>query len=272
MKKKFLLTLLALVCALCCAFGLAACDNGGDSNQVTGTLKSNPEHVVLVKINDIPLGDMVNTLSTSSLDKEKETTINVLLDRFYEIGTLKMSINGTEMALTKHATDNNIYTCKYTPTADFEITFSGEAKPKTTTIMFNTIDWQPCYDYYSGQDDATAKGDALKALIQNNVRIKLLVNDVEKAPYNGMKLISFESALSTNSAVTINMKDKVEIQLYTDSNELILSTAVILVNYNGPAEESSLSSDNKNYTAKIDEVIDTVTITICPHISRFENN
>lgn len=41
MKKKFLLTLLALVCALCCAFSLAACgenpDNsgGGENNEIT---------------------------------------------------------------------------------------------------------------------------------------------------------------------------------------------------------------------------------------------
>lgn len=35
MKKKFLLTLVAFVCALCCALGLAACDNGKPTPKVS---------------------------------------------------------------------------------------------------------------------------------------------------------------------------------------------------------------------------------------------
>ena len=36
MKRKTLLVALALVCALTCAFGLVACDNGNNDNGGTG--------------------------------------------------------------------------------------------------------------------------------------------------------------------------------------------------------------------------------------------
>ena len=41
MKRKMLLVALALVCALTCAFGLVACDNGNNDNGGTGNNGSN---------------------------------------------------------------------------------------------------------------------------------------------------------------------------------------------------------------------------------------
>ena len=41
MKRKMLLVALALVCALTCAFGLAACDNSNNDNGGTGNNGSN---------------------------------------------------------------------------------------------------------------------------------------------------------------------------------------------------------------------------------------
>lgn len=39
MKKKFLITILSLVCVIVCVFGLAAC-NGGNNNNGNNTDKS----------------------------------------------------------------------------------------------------------------------------------------------------------------------------------------------------------------------------------------
>ena len=41
MKRKMLLVALVLVCALTCAFGLVACDNGNNDNGGTGNNGSN---------------------------------------------------------------------------------------------------------------------------------------------------------------------------------------------------------------------------------------
>ena len=41
MKRKMLLVALALVCALTCAFGLVACNNGNNDNGGTGNNGSN---------------------------------------------------------------------------------------------------------------------------------------------------------------------------------------------------------------------------------------
>lgn len=141
MKKKFLLTVTALVCALACTFSLAACFGNGDDGKVSCTLTPTP-HVRQVQINIphedvalIDLGTIFDRWSASKLIvKGKEYDIDVVLDSPYEIGTLKMFINGTEMALTPlinsdtGETVSGSYTCKYTPTVDFTITFSGEAE------------------------------------------------------------------------------------------------------------------------------------------------
>lgn len=142
MKKKLLLTVMALVCTLTCASSLAACCVGnGDDNKLSCTLTPTA-HVRQVQINIpcedvalIDLGTIFDRWSASKLIvKNKEYDIDVVLDAPYEIGTLKMFINGTEMTLTPMInsdtgeTVSGSYTCKYTPTADFTITFSGEAK------------------------------------------------------------------------------------------------------------------------------------------------
>ena len=138
MKKKLLLTVIALGCVLTCAFGLAACV-GNDKVSCTLTPTA---HVRQVQINIpredvalIDLGPIFDRWSASELIvKNKEYDIDVVLDASYEIGTLKMFINGTEITLTPlingdtGETVSGSYTCKYTPTADFTITFSGEAE------------------------------------------------------------------------------------------------------------------------------------------------
>lgn len=143
MKKKLLPYVAALVCVLTCAFGLAAC-----SDKVSCALTPTA-HVRQVQINipceDVALIDLGTIFDRWSAYKQivkgKEYDIDVVLDAQYEIGTLKMFINGTEMTLTPIINSDTgevvpgSYTCKYTPTADFTITFSGEAK-KTTTEAY----------------------------------------------------------------------------------------------------------------------------------------
>ena len=139
MKKKLLLTVMALVCALTCAFGLAACSDDDDKVSCTLTYAA---YIRQVQINIpredvalIDLGTIFDRWSASKLIvKGKEYDIDVVLDSPYEIGTLKMFINGTEMTLIPMINDDTgeivpcTYTCKYIPTADFTITFSGEAE------------------------------------------------------------------------------------------------------------------------------------------------
>lgn len=288
MNKKLLLTVTALVCVLTCAFGFVACGDNDDADKVSCTLTPTA-HVRQVQINipreDVALIDLGTIFDRWSAFKQvvknKKYDIDVVLDASYEIGTLKMFINGTEMTLTPMINSDTgetvpgSYTCKYTPTADFTITFSGEAKKSTTTLTFNAIDWQPCYDYYSGQENAAIKGDALKAEIQNNVRMKLLINDAEKAPFNGITLGAFENTLSANSVVTVNLTDKVEIRLYTESNELELSDMVINLIYQdfGQGGERILSSDKKEFSIIVESVQNyAATITVSTYIYPTESN
>lgn len=139
MKKKLLLTVLALVCAVTCAFGLAACNEEG-SDKVSCTLAPTPEHILQVQLLNgnstvADLGAYCDRWETPrQIDKNIEVEIHVYLDYEYEIGTLKMSVNDTETALTPYIDPNTnqvvsgSYFCKYTPTADFTITFGGKAQ------------------------------------------------------------------------------------------------------------------------------------------------
>lgn len=155
MKKKFLITLLALVCALCCALGLAACgDNGGENQggKVTCTampvvnfvdklvVRQNDSNVLVV--NNVEWGQPV----TQELEKGKECTITVTMKSWYDLGDLYIQIIkyaevGTDTAtedltLTRRVGEGGyadiVYgTCTYTPTGDFGIGLLGMATERT---------------------------------------------------------------------------------------------------------------------------------------------
>lgn len=139
MKKKLLLSVLAFVCALTCALGLVAC-NEEESDKVSCTLAPTPEHIHQVQVMngnsvEADLGAYCDRWETPrQIDKNIEYEIRVHLDYEYEIGSLKMSVNGTETALTPYIDPNTnqvvsgSYWCKYTPTADFTIAFGGKAQ------------------------------------------------------------------------------------------------------------------------------------------------
>lgn len=135
MKKKFIPLIFALICAICCMFGLAACGEGND--LVNGKVQI-PEHV-----NNIALvGDSVLDKTMTETERYYLADINVefeiwlVLDKYYSIGSLKMYINDEETELTLDTRpsslgDGKTYICKYTPTADFTITFSGTVELDT---------------------------------------------------------------------------------------------------------------------------------------------
>lgn len=171
MKKKLMPFILALVCALAFAFGLAACDDGNDS--VNGTVQI-PEHVTDIAL----VGDgvldktMTETERRYLADKNVELEIWLELDQDHEIGSLKMYINDEETALTLDTRPSSImngklYICKYTPTADFTITFSGAVRyaPKVavTSVTLNktelalTVGDEETLTATVGPDDATNK-------------------------------------------------------------------------------------------------------------------
>lgn len=284
MKKKLLLLTVALVCVITCSLVLAACNEEGD--KVSCALATTPEHISSVQINcgnstEAFLGTSAGRWETpKQIDKNKEYEILVSLEYAYEIGTLKMSINGTEMTLTPMVDgDAKIvlgnYACKYTPTADFTITFAGEAKKSTTTLTFNTINWQPCYDYYPDTETSTVQGDALKAKIKNEVSITLLVNDSVITPYNGMKLGAFENSLSSNSVITVNVNDKIEIKLHTDSSELEFNDYIVDFVYQdfGQGGASNLSTNKKDYSFIVESMQNyAAEITLSINIYPTESN
>ena len=137
--KKVFLTLAMIMSIISCGFLFTAC--GDKDNKVSCTLTPTA-HVHQVQINIpredvalIDLGPIFDRWSAFKLIvKDKEYDIDVVLDDQYEIGTLKMFINEIEMALTPIINSDtgeivpSSYSCKYTPTADFTITFSGEAQ------------------------------------------------------------------------------------------------------------------------------------------------
>ncbi len=230
MKKKLTLTLLALVCALCCAFSLAACGDKGANNSVTGTIATLPEHVSYIYIDSSAYNN--DGGRSFSGTKNTELEIRVELEYCYDIGTLKMLINGAEAQLTPHTDEytNNVvegmYSCKYTPTADFEITFDGEAKLAERKVTLG-VSWFH-YDYWQNDPEYSegykAQQRLIKEEIKDSVRVKVLVNDQVKAPFNGITVEAFENLIKTGPDITVNAKDKVEVRFYTTNAKLIPPT------------------------------------------------
>lgn len=221
MKKKFTLTLLALVCALCCALGLTAC---GDEESDRVSCKVTPAaHVQQVWIGNDVLQALSDSQASSvwSLPRQiekKELTIRVSLESYYEIGTLKMSINNTEVTLTPAADNSDIshaYLCQYTPTADMEIKFSGEAALAETTMTF-AVDWTSIDQAInSGASDA-ADYEALKTNIKDHVNIRVLVNNTQK--FSG-SVRAFENG--QYSPMTVHYKDTIKIYVITSVNTFL---------------------------------------------------
>lgn len=268
MKKTLTAFLAALFCVTACAFGLVACDGGENDDRVACTLSPTPEHVREVQLEIAgenttvgALGSLNDIWSTpKQIDKNKELVISVALDTFYELGSLKMSINGAETALTG---SDGVYSCTYTPTADFTISFVGAAKLETTTIALEKIDWQPLNNYFAGQDDAAKKVERRKALICDNFYVKLLVNGVETAPLKHLRLTEFNFANDRFQA-TVNMSDGMEFILYTENADLsIYNENALSVDYQVGADiVTKLSDDKKSLSVKISQVINTVSIAV----------
>ena len=139
MKKKLILTVLAVVCSFCCALGLAACDNGSGSSdgKVAAKIEAVPEHVSSVSVsygNTYYLSCGTGSSDSRRIEKGKEYLITVHFEQGYDVGSLKMHINGSQTALQENSDDYGSfywYTCTYSPTSDFTVTFSGEATVST---------------------------------------------------------------------------------------------------------------------------------------------
>lgn len=257
MKKKLIPLILVLVCAIACAFGLAACGDDGNKS-VKGTIAELPEHVVEV---DFENAEYAGGSDIKVVAKEnEEVSMRVFFEDCYDVGTLKALINGTEIALNPYVAvddivEEGIYICKFAkPTAEFEITFSGAAKLAERKVTLGLSWWN--YDV-TINDSNTNEGQKveeglLKEEVKNSVYVKVLVNDEVKAPFNGITLKQYENIIATNPYITLTAKDKVEVRVYTTSADLTTTMSSI----DGKVSEDEGGSLNGYGFNNLDEYIE----------------
>lgn len=219
MKRKFNTVITAFLCAVIGAACLTACGDE-ENDMVSCTLATTPEHVSQVQLhtsdgNFINLGTNGNGWSTpKQIKKNAELEITVHLDEYYKPDTMKMLINSVEVALTEQPNADgtySAYSAKYTPASDFEIKLVGEAKHETIDLSFTAVDWSSFFpdNYPAGEKD----------LLLNNVRVKVLVNDVAAPALNGVSL----TAIGSVAPLTFDKGAKVQIVFYCNNGKAVLS-------------------------------------------------
>lgn len=225
MKKKLLLTVMALVCALTCALGLAACNNPADE-IVKGSAVGNDyiSSIEMYKEDGTPSGilfDHSNNKDSKSKEFPKgKYTIRVYLPNRYGIGDMKMLINDKEVALTFGSTNAastlDIYKCEYTVTEDFEIKFSGvaERKPFNITVEYIADDWKDRVDSYALQVRLLVNGSKAAAPFQN-------VGEL-----NSISLEHFIELIADN-AITVKADDHVDIYVFSTLSNYKVDSAVL---------------------------------------------
>lgn len=273
MKRKHIVLVFTLICCAICAVGLVACDK----TEYVSCSVTMPEFYVQVHVGDVRVANGNTQVDGSQIVKGKETDVRISFDDYYELNDVKMFINGQEQSLSEvqptcmPASSDiraqvHVYSCKYTPTQDMEITFSGTPKLETTSLTFSALSWEHFFaDNYSADE---------KDKLLDNVRFKVLVNDVAISQYNGILLRSFANAAPVGP-IAVSKTDKVEFVLYTANGEHLVSVdssahwvriagdadwAVATNNYF--AEEEYENGDEKGVKYKAESFIAADEITV----------
>lgn len=132
MRKKLLLILLALACAVCCAFGLAAC---GEPEKYSCTLDAASTCVSTIQIGiksenkAVTLSPYGPTTTNAIFEKGKTYDIHISATANIVEGSARLYINGSEYGLnTVTDAGSTYYACQYAPTANFTVKFTGTAR------------------------------------------------------------------------------------------------------------------------------------------------
>lgn len=224
--KKITFALLALVCALCCAFGFAACSNPADKT-VKGSAVGNDciRSVELCREGGTQYDILFNhTNYKNGESKQYRTgryTIQVLMYNRYGIGNMKMLVNGTEAELTLSAGSQNsaldVYECEYDVNTDFEITFSGAAERKTAeiSVVYTADDWQDRIDEsFALQVRLLVNGNNAAAPFQNGGEL------------NSVSLERFIELIADNS-ITVKADDRVDIYVFSTLSKYKVNSGVL---------------------------------------------
>ena len=148
-KTKNISVFSALVLMIASCFMLCAC--GGNSNcyYTIATLPSG--------VQSVGFADYSNDDNGNYLEKDVQNILEVQLSVGQELGTLKVLADGTEIPLTVDSTTSASsdfglrYTGTYTPSKNFEITFSGATELHKFDTAFNLTDgnYTPPTDNYN---------------------------------------------------------------------------------------------------------------------------
>lgn len=222
MKKKLLLIVFALVCALTCAFGIAACDNPADKT-VRGKAIGNG-YITEIGLYD-ESGEFVGFLKEAgkNFNKNEKLIIRFAMPNRYGLGSMKMLVNGAEtpFAYEKDIGPVSNYKGELNATKDFEITFSGTPERKAINIgvSYTPNDWK----------DRVESSDLL--------RVNVLINgsNANAGVFKnaaGEESVSLERfiQLIADNALTVKADDRVDIYVYSKSDSYKLSTKVLDAN------------------------------------------
>lgn len=225
MKKKISLTLAAVLCALFCVLGVAACDNPADKIVKGSAIGNDYIHSVqIAKEGSEEYGflfDHTNNKDGKSKQYQKgKYHIEVYLYNRYGMGNMKMLVNDAEVALSPRSSQNtalDIYECDYNVTEDFEIKFSGEIERKTVNISvdYTADDWKDRIE------DSYA------------IKVRMFVNGNDPAtPFqsfggeHGASLESFIEQIADNP-ITVKADDHVDIYVYSNAPEYKVNSGVL---------------------------------------------
>ena len=283
MNKKVILIALAFVIAISCAVCLVACDKGNDGLVSASLVQDKtPEHVDRVQILDgnntvAELGKNCGNgwATPKQIQKDKAYTLKVMLDQYYEAGTLKMFINDIETALEKETDGSCAYACQYTPTKDFVIKFEGAPALESANITL-ALDWNNYDPIINGDTSDADEYRTLKSLVSESVYIQVVVNGQPKVPFGTpIRLSALPNVLQNNAVLGLKKTDEVKIYIYTTSADLKAYNdfAMVLcdVTYDGggmscnPKPYEAYEENGKVGTVATFTVDKSETITIMPY-------
>lgn len=120
MKKRVLPFIFMLLTAALCALLLVACNGNKKAKEAAFSMQTLPNGVLHCTISDEDGG-----MRQAPFYKDETLKIVLTLEENYEVGTLKLIINGAEQALEQNDTQ---LSCRITVGDELHITFIGEAK------------------------------------------------------------------------------------------------------------------------------------------------